>query len=88
MKRVFVLTSFVWCSGCEKEPACDTIQETATDLSCEAIDLCCQGNDCWYEDQRGTRYECLSSGNCGLAALEVVCATCEMDEQTATEVGC
>ena len=88
MKRVFVLAWVVVGSGCEKEPECETIQETQTDLECEAIELCCQGEDCWYEDQRGTRYDCASFGNCGRAALEIVCATCEMGDQTATEVGC
>jgi len=88
MKRVFVLAWFVWCPACEKEPECETIQETQTDLQCEAIELCCQGDDCWYEDQRGTRYDCASFGNCGHAAVEVVCATCELDEQESNDVGC
>ena len=89
MKRLFVLSLFAVSGGaCEREPECDTIPPPETGLTCEEIEICCQGPECWYETQDGTRFDCAGNGSCSHAAIQVVCATCEVGEETANEVGC
>jgi hypothetical protein len=75
-------------AACHNEPTCDHLEPDDPELDCEPIDICCQGPECWYETQDGTRYDCAGNGNCEHAAIEVVCATCELTESTSTDVDC
>ena len=88
MKRPVLLSLFGVCTACAKEPECDTYQENQPDLTCEAIEICCQDEDCWYETDDGQRIDCEANGDCADAAVEVVCTTCDIGEQTSDDLGC
>lgn len=81
----------LWMLACGDDHGPQATDPTCTQLTgltgCDDYAVCCNDDatECWYEYD-GKSYDCASPNNCGQAANELVCDSCDFG--TTPYLGC